>query len=115
MTRPSQSTTNPVDWRYRGPSLMNAPVAAATASASALWPTGKSKPGSACDQVAGGVALGEAVAQDAGDGVGVVVADPRLHRGVDRPGPVGVDGHAGARELGGEVDRVALMAAFVAA
>ena len=58
-----------------------------------------------CDQVAGGVALGEAVAQDAADGVGVVVADPRLHGGIDRPGPVGVDGHAGAREFGGEVDR----------
>jgi hypothetical protein len=56
----------------------------------------------------GSVALGEPGVQGAAGGVGVLVADPRLHRGVDRSRPVGVDGHAGARELGGEVDSVGL-------
>src|SRR5918994_1446402 len=44
MPRPSGSRTNPVDCRYRGAWLTNAPVAAATASASASWPTGNSRP-----------------------------------------------------------------------
>src|SRR4051812_29242419 len=42
MTRPSPSSTDPVDCTYRGASLTKTPVAAATASAS--WPTGNSKP-----------------------------------------------------------------------
>jgi hypothetical protein len=38
MTRPPGSSTKPVDCRYRGSGLTNVPVAAAIASASALWP-----------------------------------------------------------------------------
>ncbi len=44
MTRPAGSSTNPVDCRYSGSSLTNAPVAAATARASALCPTGNCRP-----------------------------------------------------------------------
>jgi hypothetical protein len=43
-TQPSGSSTNPVDCRYRGSGLAKAPVLAATASASALWPTGNCRP-----------------------------------------------------------------------
>jgi len=44
MTRPSGSSTKPVDCKNGGLGLTNAPVASATAAASALWPTGNRRP-----------------------------------------------------------------------
>ena len=43
-TRPARSSTNPVDWRKPRSGSTNAPVAADTARASALCPTGKVSP-----------------------------------------------------------------------
>src|ERR1700739_3055648 len=44
ITLPCGSSTKPVDCRYSGSSLTNAPVSPATARASALCPTGKVRP-----------------------------------------------------------------------
>src|SRR5215510_11136950 len=44
ITVPRGSSTKPVDCRYSGSSLTNAPVRAATARASALCPSGKVRP-----------------------------------------------------------------------
>src|SRR5262252_8058451 len=44
ITVPCGSSTKPVDCRYSGSSLTNAPVSAATARASALCPSGKVRP-----------------------------------------------------------------------
>src|SRR6202012_6269155 len=42
------------------------------------------------------------------DAPGILAADPGLHGGVDPARPVGVDGHAGATQLGGQVQGVRL-------
>src|SRR4029077_14549913 len=44
ITLPSGSSTKPVDCRYSGSSLTNAPVSSETARASALCPSGKVRP-----------------------------------------------------------------------
>ena len=60
------------------------------------------------DQGSFGVVPSEPLVQGGADALGILPADPGLHGGVDPAGPVGVDGDAGAAQLGGEVHGVRL-------